>query len=56
MASMRSARLPLTVTPIGRVCGTGIGIELIHVVDDTSSRSMSPSTAAPNRSHWKSGS
>ena len=34
MASMRSARLPLTVTPIGRVCGTGIGIELIQVVDD----------------------
>ena len=32
---MRSARLPLTVMPIGRVCGTGMGMELIHVVDDT---------------------
>jgi len=29
--SIRSVRLPLTVTPIGRVCGTGIGMEWTQV-------------------------
>ena len=54
--SMSSIRLPLTVTPIGLVCGTGIGIACTQVVVFTLNRSMSCSTAAVNRSHWKSGS
>jgi hypothetical protein len=34
-ASVRSVRVPLTVVPIGRVCGTGIGIACTHVTVDT---------------------
>ena len=32
---MSSLRLPLTVTPIGRVCGVGIGIAWTQVVSFT---------------------
>src|SRR6218665_3267397 len=55
-ASVSSGRLPLTVTPIGRVCGTGIGIALSHVTEATPNVPMRCSTAATKRSHWKSGS
>ena len=54
---MRSARLPLTVTPIGRVCGIGIGMALIHVVDDDlGALDELRARLRVNRSHWKSGS
>ena len=43
---MRSRRLPLTVMPIGRVWGTGIGMACTHVAEDTSSSATSCSTAA----------
>ena len=56
IASIRSVRLPLTVTRIGRVCGTGIGMACTHVVVLTANLSTMSSTAAAKRSHWKSGS
>ncbi len=46
MPSMRSGRLPCTVTPTGRVCGTGIGIEWIQVTRLTSSSSTMPDDGA----------
>ena len=50
--TLHSIYLTLTVVPIGRVCGTGMGIELIQVVDETSNRSIRSSTAELNRCHW----
>ena len=56
MPSISSGRLPCTVTPTGRVCGTGIGMEWIQAARLTSSSSTMPTTARANRSHCRSGS
>jgi hypothetical protein len=44
------------VTPIGRVCGTAIGIADMLITSRTPNRSTSWPTAAANRSHCESGS
>ena len=56
IVSISSARLPLTVTLIGRVWGTGIGMACTQVCRLDLNSSMNSRTAAVNRSHWKSGS
>ncbi len=56
IASIRSLRLPLTVTPMRRVCGTGIGMECTHVTFLTLKRSIRPRTASVKASQRKSGS
>ncbi len=53
---MSSLRVPLTVVPIGRVCGTGIGIACTQVTDVTSYAAAKSSTASVKASHAKSGS
>ena len=53
---MSSGRLPCTVTPTGRVCGTGMGMEWIHVTRLTSRSSTICTTARAKRSHCRSGS
>ena len=48
--------MPCAVTPIGRVCGTAIGIADMLITSRTPNRSTSCPTAAANRSHCDSGS
>ena len=55
-ACASSERVPLTVVPMGRVCGTGIGMACTHVIVDTCRPSASPTTVSENASHAKSGS
>ena len=56
IASMSSGRLPPTVTWMGRVWGTGMGMLCTQVTSATPNRSIRPRTARVKRSHWKSGS
>ena len=52
----RPGRVACDDIPVGRVCGTPIGMAISPTVSRTANRSTTWPTAATKRSHWVSGS